>query len=77
MNLSGGPDVRGLAPFQPMDSRVSDHGIPADRREAALVYYSLIRAYWRQCDAARLGPIKDIERSAIEAETVDLLAEAG
>jgi hypothetical protein len=49
------------------------HAIPEDRREAALVYYSLIRAYWRLADAARLGPVTDANRHEIEAETVELL----
>ena len=51
-------------------------GIPEDRREAALVYYSLIRAYWRLSDAARFGPIGDTERISIEADTIELLSGA-
>jgi hypothetical protein len=52
------------------------HPIPEDRREAALVYYSLIRAYWRLADAARLGAVSDADRNEIEAETVEILVGA-
>ena len=55
---------------------MSEHAIPEDRREAALVYCSLILAYWRLADPARLGPIADTERSIIEAQTIEVLAEA-
>ena len=51
-------------------------GIPEDRREAALIYYSLIRAYWRLAEAARLGSVKDNERGSLEAEAMALLGEA-
>lgn len=53
------------------------HLIPQDRREAALVYYSLIRAYWRLADAACLGTVNDIDRGIIEPETLEVLPGAG
>jgi hypothetical protein len=55
---------------------VSEHAIPVHRREAALVYYSLIRAYWRLAEASRLGCVNDNARCSIESETIQLLVEA-
>jgi hypothetical protein len=52
---------------------VSEHPIPEDRREGALVSYSLIRAYWRLADAARLGAVSDAVRNEIEAATLEIL----
>ena len=52
---------------------MSEHPIPEDRREEALVYYSLIRAYWRLADAARLGAVSDAVRNEIEAATLEIL----
>ncbi len=60
-----------------MKQRLSEPlSIPQDRREAALVYYSLIRAYWRLAEAARLGSVSDTDRNAMEADSMELLVEA-
>jgi hypothetical protein len=50
--------------------------LPQDRREAALVNFGLVRAYWRLSEAARQGQGGDDSRDAIEADAIDGLAGA-
>jgi hypothetical protein len=57
--------------------RVVPHRLPQERKEAVLVYFGLVRAYWRLARAARHSQCCDKAREAIELDALDALADAG
>jgi len=50
--------------------------LPIDRREAALAYFGLVRAYWRLAEAARRGSCDDDARRSIEEDALRAIEEA-
>jgi hypothetical protein len=52
------------------------HRLPRDRSEAALVYFGLVRAYWRLAEAAQHCRGGDDSREAIEGNAIDTLTGA-